>query len=74
MIIKRSVGNTMKRVIIARRLEVATSLVNSGRRDWLVAMHLDTALKYARELPDNPGNRAIRASIVAAKEALSHDA
>jgi hypothetical protein len=68
---KRNVKNTMTRVIIARRLEVATQLVEAGRRDWLVAMHINTALEQARMLPDNPGNRAIRASIAACKERLS---
>ena len=73
MVLKRSVKNTMVRVIIARRLEVALSLVEAGRRDWLVAMHINVALEQARLLPDNPGNRAIRASIAACKERLSHD-
>ena len=72
--IQRSIKNTMTRVIIARRLSVATEMVAKGRRDWMVKMHLEEALSQARTLPDNPGNRAIRASIVAALEALNHDA
>lgn len=77
--IQRSRKNTILRAVIAKRLQAcmrrATRPIFSADLNYDLTRHdLETAVSYARQLPDNPGNRAIRASIVAALEALNHDA